>query len=709
MLTIEDILATRRKGRQKPDEAELRRLPDRKALVQGRLSRFAQVKESRESVREIASQVALAKRDGYRTGLEPAYVERWLEEIQAEIIRPGVLEDGDVSVNCLGLGISGTLPEEKRPDLALTMDLLKKGELGTIYVTEGANRLSRDRDRVVSSTLLKLMKETNCKLRTPSEVLSPRVERDWDIIHDELEEAAEELKRMHKRLHRRKAQKAGRGEFVGEPIPSGFILSIIGQKPNGKYQFGKMDTYPPHAEVNVRILREFVKQRGSELKTVQALGNLTYPYFPEDLAYMERLSALRVCRKTATGYAITPRLVKGLATNPKHIGVWQWGDGVPIPGNHPRSVPEDLWLEAYEVARRQGKPKGRAVHHEPLEWAGILWCCNHPEPEPVSSYSSEGDYRCQRDYLDGRGAICLNIQHRFIDDPLTTEVLRQLDFTPYAEEVLAKLEAEAVAGKVEETQRQRQVAELERRMGNLKPYLGCGDPEREEVYWEQYQAAQQQLQELRARPKPKRTTGAADVRKVRDFLAGLPRNWDTYPRTLRNRLLSLLIEKVELRHQGLLIEATIVWRSGFEQRVAIHRPPARGSRDKRWVEEEQTLLRLLWPSSSRQVLQGALPERTWLAIKNQARYLGLKRQRTPASGGCHRPWMSEEEAKAKALYEAGAPVGTIAPQVDRTCNAIVNRAMGKGWKRPASAKWKQARVTWEADGLKVLQGQSSAP
>jgi len=148
MLTIEDMLATRRKERQKPDEAELRRLPDRKALVQGRLSRFAQVKESRESVREIASQVALAKSDGYRTGLEPAYVERWLEKIQSEIIQPGVLQDGDVIINCLGLGISGTLPEEKRPDLAPTMDLLKKGELGTIYVTEGANRLSRDPDRV---------------------------------------------------------------------------------------------------------------------------------------------------------------------------------------------------------------------------------------------------------------------------------------------------------------------------------------------------------------------------------------------------------------------------------------------------------------------------------------------------------------------------------------------------------------------------------
>lgn len=706
MRTIEEILSTRTRRRQRPNEEELRRLPDRKAVIQGRLSGFTQVRESKESVREIASLVALAKHDGYKTGLDLADVERWLEKIQGEIIPPGLLEDGEVIVNCLGLGVSGTLPEMKRPDLTVTMELLKKGELGAIYVTEGANRLSRDPDRVVSSTLLKLMKDTNCKLRTPSEVLSPRIERDWEIIHDELEEAAEELKRMQKRLHRRKVQKAGRGEFVGEPIPAGFVLPIVRRRPNGKYEFGKMQPYPPHAEVDVQILREFVRQRGSKLKTVQALGDLTYPHFPEELAYMERLSVLRVCRKTPTGYAISRKLVEGLATNPKLIGVWLWGDGDPIPDHHDPAVPKDLFIAAYELATRQGKPKGRAVHHEPLEWAGILWCCNHPGPEPVSSHPGKGEYCCQRDYLNGRGAICLNIQHRFIDEPLTAEVLRQLDFTPYAGEVLANLEAEAVAGKVEETQRQREVAELERRMENLKAYLGCGDPSREEVYWEQFNNTKQQLEALRAKPNPKRTVVAADIERVRDFLAGLTHNWDTYPRTLRNQLLSLLIDRVELRHRGLLIDASIIWKAGFEQHVAIRRPMARGSRDKRWTEEEQRLLSMLWPSSSEEVLQAVLPGRTWRAITNHAHYRSLKRQRTPVSGDCHRPWVPGEEAKAKALYEAGTPVDVIVAQVDRTRDAILNRAADKGWKRPASAKWKKAQVTWEADNLKVLQGQS---
>lgn len=49
---------------------------------------------------------------------------------------------------------------------------------------------------------------------------------------------------------------------------------------------------------------------------------------------------------------------------------------------------------------------------------------------PVSSYSSGGVYRCKRDYDAALGRICLNIEKRYIDEPLTTEVLRQLDSRP---------------------------------------------------------------------------------------------------------------------------------------------------------------------------------------------------------------------------------------------------------------------------------------
>ena len=62
---------------------------------------------------------------------------------------------------------------------------------------------------------------------------------------------------------------------------------------------------------------------------------------------------------------------------------------------------------------------------------------------------------------------------------------------------------------------------------------------------------------------------------------------------MRNRLLKLLIERVELRHDRGKVEATIIWRAGLGQKVIINRPLARGSRDKRWADEEDKLLKML--------------------------------------------------------------------------------------------------------------------
>jgi DNA invertase Pin-like site-specific DNA recombinase len=707
MLTIEEILATRKNRRAKPTQEDLRKLPYGKAFIYGRVSSPDQVRDSKESVREIAKMVALAKSDGYRSNITAEEIERWLQSIQQGSAVGKIIEDGDIIVDVQDLGISAKgLADEKRDGLAHLRKRLENGETGAVYVTEGVSRLSRDQDRILPFQLLKLFKEQQCRLRTPDGVWNPAIERDWEDLAEEFEDAAKELKVFRKRMHRRIVQKAARGEYVGGPVPAGFILPIIGQKANGKYEFGKYEPYPPHAEIDARIFHEFVRQQGSALRTAQALAEVTFPSFPAELRYMERLSALRMCPRTSSGYRITPDLIRGLVTNLKLIGVWEWGDIEPIPNNHKPAVPEDLFLTAYELAMRQAKPKGRAIYSELLEYSGILWCCNHPYPEPISSHPSEGDYRCQRDYFRGQGQICLDITARFIDEPLTTEVLRQLDFTPYTEEVLVKLEAEAIQEKVEDATRKRQIGELQKRLDNLRGYFGCGDPEREEEYWKQWKQTKAQLDELEARPLPQRKVAAADIQQVRDFLSELPSKWSSYSRTLRNRLLKLLIDRVELRHNRYTIEARIVWRAGLQQMVTIYRPQTKGSRDCRWTKEEEALLRMLWPSSSKEAIQAALPNRSWKSIGCHAHYLKLRRQRSSPQASPQKRWRPEEEAKAKAMYETGVSLGDIVAQLGRNHTAILNKACKQGWHRPSSAKRRKAEVNWITDDLKVLQSES---
>jgi DNA invertase Pin-like site-specific DNA recombinase len=687
MLTAFEIVNSMKKKQQKPGEEELRKLPDRKALVKGRLSDFSQVRDSKESVREIAAQVEKAKEDGYKTLLNRDTVEAWLRRIQTKEEPPGVLQDGEVIVNCLGLGVSGALPEDKRPDVQFDMNLLRKNELGAIYVTEGANRLARDPDLLVSDTLLKLMKETNCKLRTPTEILSPCIDRDWKIIHDDFLRGAEELKILIKRLCHRRELKAARGEYVGEPIPPGFTVPIVEIRSNGSRVYGKYQRYAPHAEIDEIVLQEFIRQGFSKMKTHRALGGTVYPIFPPDLQYMESLSSLRRARKIeGIGYCISPSMISSLARNPKLIGWAIWGDTKPKSENHEAAVQECLWLEACNGTMATVKRRGRGILHEPLEWDSLLRCCNHEISERISGHASKEAYRCQTDYVQRRGPSCFDIAARYIDKPLTDLVVHQLDFTPFAEEVLMQMEADAAFSNLEEDKQKKEIAQLERRKDNLEAKLGWEGGVHDQVLLKQIEKTQGSLEELRSRPAPKQTLSAASYQLVKDFLTGLSGRWYTYPRTQRNRLLKGIIDHVDIRHHGQVVEATVYWKTGQVQAVNIQRPRPIGNLESRWNQQDKDLLKMLWPSSSRDTIFAAFPVRTWKALAHQAYKQGWHRPSGSSKHTSRRSWEPDEEEKARQLFESGTPISDIASNIGRSYTAVLQRSWGKGWQRPHSGQ-----------------------
>ncbi len=91
-------------------------------------------------------------------------------------------------------------------------------------IVEGVSRLSRDQDKIIPYQLLKLLKGHQCRIRTPDGIWNPAIGKDWQELEEEFEDAIEEYRVMAKRMFRRKKQKASRGEFVGEPVPAGFIV-----------------------------------------------------------------------------------------------------------------------------------------------------------------------------------------------------------------------------------------------------------------------------------------------------------------------------------------------------------------------------------------------------------------------------------------------------------------------------------------------------
>jgi hypothetical protein len=264
-------------------------------------------------------------------------------------------------------------------------------------------------------------------VRTPDCVRNPRIQRDWDDLKDDLEEGIDELGIMVRHLNRKRRNKAKKGEYVGGHVPAGFIVEIKETEASGHIIYGRYKRYPPHAEIAERGLRALVQHRFSEMATHHALGGLMYPLFPPELKYMERLSALRIATKIeGVGYFISPSMVGSLANIPELIGIWTYGDLNPIPENHEKAVPVDLWLEAHQGSKKAIKTRGRGAEHEPLEWNGILGYYNHDEPHRISGHTAKGSYRCQSDYVQRGCPGCLDIAAHLIDEPLTKAVLQQL-------------------------------------------------------------------------------------------------------------------------------------------------------------------------------------------------------------------------------------------------------------------------------------------
>ena len=96
MLTLNEIIDSMKRDRKKPDEAELRQLPYKHAFIYGRLSSPGQVRDSQESIREIARLVYLAKEDGYKTDLNHEYIEKKLVSLHKSSNGETVWSEGDV-------------------------------------------------------------------------------------------------------------------------------------------------------------------------------------------------------------------------------------------------------------------------------------------------------------------------------------------------------------------------------------------------------------------------------------------------------------------------------------------------------------------------------------------------------------------------------------------------------------------------------------
>jgi DNA invertase Pin-like site-specific DNA recombinase len=703
MLTINDVVNFR-KRQKKPIDSELRSLPYKHAFIYGRVSSPDQIKNHHESIREIAQLIGLAKQDGYVSNLDCQEIEMKLASLDNKPVEVSTWSEGDIIINVQDLGISGQYSFDIREGLSALKSYVMKGIVGCVYLTEGVSRLSRDRDHILPYQLLKLLKDYECRIRTPDGVWNPVIDSDWHYLAEEFEDAISELKVINRRMLRRKLQKASRGEYVGEPVPMGFVLPIIGQKPSGKYEFGKLKPYSPHSQMVRYILEEFIQQNGSYLNTFRALKDLTIPFFSKKFQYMERLSSLRVCPYTVVGYKITLNLIRGIVTNLKLIGIWYYGDNEPIINNHKPVVPQDLFLNAFQLATNN-KFRRKLAYADPNEWSGILKCMNHPNPIRIGSINAKRCYRCEGGYYIGEiNHSCLYIPARFLDMPMTTAIFKHINFPQFTDDLMDYIDFIKVKNQNKEIQLKREVKRLQlcvQRLQALLPYCVNSttnevDRIKEELYWNQICEAKQRIIEIKPRILSKKVD-IFDREQVNEFLKNFSNNWHIYPLKARNHLLKLIVDTVEIFHNDSIIKARIIWETGFEQEVVVCRPLSKRL-VPRWTQKEIDLLRLIYLSASEQTLLASFPGRTSHAIKIRAYKLKLKRKKQLGRG---RPWTTSEDELFKALYLKGIQTDAIANEIGRTPLSILRR---REYKKFNQLFPKIEELKWEISDITPFNG-----
>jgi len=165
---------------------------------------------------------------------------------------------------------------------------------------------------------------------------------------------------------------------------------------------------------------------------------------------------------------------------------------------------------------------------------------------------------------------------------------------------------------------------------------------------------------------------------------------------LRRQLAAVTAERDKLLAENRRLRRD--YSTGPQAAGEVSLPPA--------TTKEDNLLKMLWPSAGREAILAAFPDRTYHAIKEKARKLGVRRKRDSCGGGASAHWTEEEKVKLAPLYEVGTPLAEIAAELGRSQGAIVVMASKLNLRRPKDVKWKRLEPIW-SEAIESLEGSKA--
>lgn len=636
-----------------------------------------------------------------------------MQEALADQARSDGYQDEQILVERRDLGISGTKGREDRPGLAALVAAVEAGQVEAVYVVH-ISRLSRDQTLIDGLELGELFKKHNVVLCLPVMRLNLRDSMHMRLYRQEIERAADEIELLKMRLGGPRHRKALSGRYDGRAIPPGYLVERDPTSPT----FDRFVAYEPHAVV-VRQVFQALIQTGTPTRAARWLRDrsIVFPAFsleiPETDTSRSSLARKSTAVCTESGIAITAKAVRSIVTNPAYLG-WWLVDGQPVRSdNHAALVDRDTFLMAQDVLAAHGRgPNSQRGRRSvtPQILSGLVVCSRHDVPAHVQgTHSKYGRYICDAGYRHGGvDGHCTVLDARILDEPVADVVLNQCRFPEYANAVLSHLEAERVQEHDDTRQRNRELARLRQEVETLKENLAVTrSAEQTAMVFDLIDRRTARIQELYAAktvPHGQRLT-AAQVGLVRTFLTDLRCGWSVQPTSLKNDLLRLILDTVEVHVRRDRLVATIVWRSGQRLSIRIERSRRALAGKVLWTDVDEAWLSARYATATHDEISARFPNRSMHAIKMRANHLGLRRARPTATE--KRPWTEPEVQAIRAYAEGAIDYDHLSEALPgRTANAIRYKREELGLRIAERSIYYRVE---DGSGLVVSSGSSFRP
>lgn len=652
-----------------------------------------------------------------------------------EYFRAQIKCTGPIEIIADDEGISGTKDIHERAGLSRVMRLIEGKELlagqrlgwiGAIHI----NRLTRDKWLVTPGTIMKECYEHNVWIATLRMNFNFQDEYCRRVFMIEAEESARHLEWMKLVLGGGKFTASSNGYYDGRWIAPGYMVDRSDDKRK------KYIIYEPHAEIVKWLFRRFFDLDGNfpQLCREVAKKPLLFPAFESwvDPKTVSKFSGNKGKKRgslitegpNAGCYKATLHGLKSILTNPVYIGWWLPIGGGVVENNHPAIINEVLFIFAhkrlsiYDLTGERQKPErvnrigeGKGILKKVLR--------DYRDNPMYVHFADDGKTRFRYRSLKSDGITAPTYQYSVevpeYDQIFLEKLFERIKVLEKLENWADKLQERLAIQRQQQDEKKhllrKQIDRATRQRAEIMNTLSDPDiPKSKQMkidYANQAAGLEKKIHqwELELEAPPSDEDDEVTLYQIHSLLPDIKKDWNSLSFEVRLRFVGALVRKVVLTPVApSWMKLEIYWKSAignFMDTGYIRRFQANRST---WTEEEDTLLREIYPNTDALEILKRFPGRTWRSILIRAHKLKVTRELKNVTNPVvidegrvkgRIDWTEGEDTIIREKYPLADPLEILELLPGRTWNSIIKHASKLGVLREVRAVQSHVRMETE--------------